>query len=488
MTFLPITEYCPDMAAVSNNFSDEVENVLPGLNSYNPFPAFQAFSQPLPGKPFGMFAFGEASGSVHTFVGTENKIYALNKENNNWEDVSRLGKAYEANESSRWSFALFGHCVIAVNKNDAPQILKIGESNRFCDLKGEPPRAGIVKVWGDFVCFMQLPDFPNRVHWSGLRDVECWEAGKKNCDYQDFSEGGEVQGSTESADPIIFTRSAIYYGHFIPGSPVVFSFKKIYAKKGVKSPLSIACRGDYAFFVDEGGFCQISSNGVINEIGLEKVNATIFSKVNSSNLASMQAAIDPINSRVYWLLDDKRQRIGTTLLIYDWNLQRWSRSNVRLHGLLSLFMQGDTLEGLDKVSPHLESLPYSLDSKIWQNGSPVLGAISEDYRLGFFNGPPMEATICSAQYMAPHGRVQTIRRVLPLLDTQECALSIGKRYRFGEMESFIWGEEARPSYNTGFVNARARGRFLKLKLRIPPAERWSRFTGFEVEFKDAGKR
>jgi len=252
--FIPIAEFRPDIADINSSFSDEVYNVLPADGSYIPMPAFSPLSLPLTEAPLGGLSVRGRDGNVVTFAGTKNKLYRLDNTSLNWVDVSQAGVGYTANEEARWSFAAFGSYIIAVNKNDAPQVLQIGVDNAFRNLGGGPPRAGLVKIWGDFVCLMQLPDNPGRVHWSGLNDAEWWTVGSRNCDFQDFADGGIVQGSTETTNPLIFMQSAIYLASFVPGSDIVFSFQKLHEKRGCAHFLSIATRGTTAFYADEGGF------------------------------------------------------------------------------------------------------------------------------------------------------------------------------------------------------------------------------------------
>lgn len=486
--FIPIAEYRPDVADINTNYTDEIRNVLPADGSYMPVPSFLPFTQPFPEAPLGSIAARSLDGAISIFAGTASKLYMLNNTDNTWNDVSKDGGTYSANVNSRWSFAVFGNYVIAVNKNDAPQVFELGSSSEFKDLGGNPPRAGVVKVWGDFVSLMQLPDNPNRVYWSGLNDAEWWTVGQRSCDYQDFPDGGIVQGSNETTNPIIFLQTAIYLATFVPGSDIIFSFQKIHDKRGAKSPWSIACRGAYAFYADEGGFFQIASDGALSAIGFEKVDRHVFSRANSVALSDMFGAIDPFYSRVYWAVDYSGRGILDELLIYDWGLQMWSVATINASAIMPIFMSGYTLDGLDNVSDNVDALPFSLDSKAWQGGAPVLGSFSTDYRLCSLTGPSLEAVVTTPELGDTAGSVQRLNTIYPITDTNTCFVSIGARFRRNVDEPVKWDDERPMSFNTGATRRRSRARFHKFRIRIPENEQWTHIKGLDVVFSPAGLR
>ncbi|EJF91327.1 hypothetical protein [Bartonella melophagi] len=487
MAFFSVAEYRPDIADINGLFTDELVNVLPADGSYIPMPSFSSLSQPCPDTILGAIAV-RAKGGVSIIVGTEQKIYLLNNTSMQWKDISQKGKSYFANVDAPWSFALFGDYVIAVNANDKPQVIDIDHDETFRDLGGNPPQAGIVRVWGDFVCLMKLTEHPRRVHWSGLNDAEFWTVGKRSCDYQDFPDGGYVQGATETTNPLIFMRSAIYAGSFIPGSKIIFSFQKIHDKRGAKTSESIVCRGDLAFFIDEGGFYQINIDGHITPIGFEKVDRTMITRINQSSLPILWSAIDGVYTRVYWMIDLDESTQERTLLIYDWGLQKWSVATVNIAMILPIFYAGYSLEGLDRVSCSLDDLPFSLDSKVWQNEAPVLGAFDQQGRLGSFSGKPMACVVTSQEMGQTSGVMTRVSNIMPQVNSTQFYVSVGMRLRQSIEEKIVWFPERQPSSHTGQIRCRVRARFYRFKLRIPEGANWSHITGFDVALKSAGLR
>lgn len=488
MPFVNAADYRPDISDINSLYTSEMLNVLPALDSYMPIQEFKALTEALPAAPLGAISVRNVLGESVVIVGTEKDIYILDNTTLTWGKVSRDGKEYSATPDSRWSFAVFGDLIIGVNQNDSPQVFDTNVRGAFRDLGGNPPRAGVVKVWGDFVALMKLTDHPNRVHWSGLNDAEWWTVGEKNCDYQDFPDGGIVQGSNEATNPLIFLQSAIYLGTFIAGSDIIFSFKKVQDKRGAKSSNAIASRGSYTFYIDEGGFFQIGADGELKPIGFEKVDRTFFQRINSSNLSDMFGVIDPFYNRVYWSFDFNGSGILTDMLIFDWVLEKWTLCRINASLVMQVYSAGYTLEGLDNVSPHIESLPYSLDSKAWQSQSPILGAFDTNYQLGSFNGDNAEAVLTSPEIMETDGTVQRLEQLGIIVDTDRVYVSVGGRFRRNSHESIVWGDEKTPSYNTGRVHTRARFRYLTFRVRIPKGEPWTHFKGFDAATVGAGVR
>lgn len=486
MTVVPFAAWEPDKADLNQDGPNDVLNVLCSSNSYLPFPDLVAFTSALAATPLGWFQARSLSGQVTIFAGTATKLYVLDNTTLTWTDVSKAATTYSANDTARWDFEQFGEYVVAVNINDNPQVYQLGVSTAFNDLGGSPPRAAFVKAWGDFLTLQQLATNANRAHWSGLNDITIWTPGVSNSDYQDFPEGGVVQGSSRATNPLIFLERAVYLGTFIPGSSVIFSFVKIHDKRGAKSPYAIASRGENTFFADEGSFFQLGPDGTIADIGFEKVSRTIFSQLASSDIANMVGAIDPFYSRVYWTMDLTGAGNYTAILIYDWLQGRWSIADQSNLGIFPAATAGYTLEGLDAVSASLDALPYSLDSKVWQGGAPILAAFTTDFKLGFFNGTAKQATITTQEQGDVAGGITMISSVYAVVDTNNWTAAIGSRFNRGD--TVTWTSELTPTSATGRADKRVSARFQRVRVTIPAAETWSHAQGVDIQAMQDGIR
>ena len=485
MTLVPFAPWEPDKADLNGQNTGDILNVLCSSLSYLPFPDLVALSAALPSQPLGWFTARSQSGQVTIFVGTATKLYKLNNTTLAWDDITKSAATYGATTTARWSFDQIGDIAVAVNINDNPQVYQLGVSSLFADLGGSPPRAAFVRAWGDFLCLLQLANNPNRAQWSGLNNITWWTPGQQNSDYQDFPEGGVVQGSSRATNPLIFLERNIYLGTFVPGSAVVFTFAKIHDKRGAKSPYSIASRGDTTFFADEGSFFQIGSDGSLSDIGFEKVSRTIFGQMTSAAIATMVGAIDPFYSRVYWTVDLTGAGTFGNIVVYDWLQQRWSPASQSNVGIFPAATAGYTLEGLDAVSSSLDALPYSLDSKVWQGGAPVLAGWTTDYKLGFFNGSPKQAVITTQEQGDVGGAITLLTSVYGIVDTNSYTVAVGTRMKRGDSTS--WSMEMSPNSRTGRVDLKFASRFMKIRTTIPAGTVWTDAQGVSVDVKAAGR-
>lgn len=409
----------------------------------------------------------------------------------NIDNVSMQALAnYGSTVDERWVFEQFGDFVVAVNINDAPQVFEIGVSSNFSNLAGSPPQARYVKAWGSHLALMNLSGNESRVHWSATEDITGWTPGTNNSDFQDFPDGGVVQGSNSATNPFIILKRAIWAGTFVPGSPDVFNFTKIHDKRGCAAPYSIASRGAFTIFADSGGVFQLSADGGIAPIGFEKVDRTVFGRISGPDLASIFGEIDPFFNRYYMAVNYNSSDSFDRIIIYDWGIGEFTQIETDTGILFPLGSGtlGYTLEGLDAISASLDALGFSLDSKVWQGGAPVMAAIDTDFRLGFFSGQNAEATIATQEFGDTAGAVLRISEVMPIVDTQSALVSIGSRMRRSDTEAVVWSTEFAQSSNTGIARKRSRARYHTIKLRIPEGTVWTHAQGVSHNGVPAGMR
>lgn len=486
MTIVPFAQWAPDQADLNGSVTADVMNVLCAAQSYIPFPSASVLTEALEDDPLAAILARGTDGQIHIFAATAEKLWRLNANSLDWDDVSQENVTYGASKLEPWCLAQFGDYVVAVNANDDPQVFQLTSSDEFSDLPGGPPRARVARVWGGFLALMGLTSNPERVHWSGLENIEHWTPGEQNSDYQDFPDGGMVMGSTQATNPIIFQQRAIQFGTFVPGSLLVFTFAKIHDMRGAKSALSIATRGSFAFYADEGGFFQISQDGSVANIGFEKVDKTVYGDISATDISAIRGVVDPVHSRVYWAVNINSSEHYNRLIIYDWNLQKWSQASVDIHLHVEAATLGYTLEGLDAISDSIDDLPFSLDSRVWQGGAPVLAAFNLDNRLAFFSGPALQATVTTQEMGDTAGGVTRVNYIMPVVDTDQVTIAIGSRMRRSEPR--VWSQARAPSANTGIVRGKSRSRFHRFRMNIPAGVDWSHAQGVDVDSERAGNR
>lgn len=475
---LPFAEWRPDVAMLNSQYAADVKNVLCASASYVPFRTFLAGGgSALSTAPISGFT-ARRGPQYYMFMGTSAKLF-MNDGSGTWNDVTKTATSYAATATARWDFAQFGNYVIAVNPNNKPQVYELGVSTRFTDLGGNPPQAKAVEVWGDFLALLGVtPNNMNRVHWSALNDITGWTAGTNNSDYQDFPDGGEVMGSSSSTNPTIILENAIYMGAFVPGSTEVFTFRKVHEKVGALSPYSIASRGALTFFLNGNGSFVIAPDGALRQIGLERVDRSVFSVPDGALTREQQrratGIVDTSFSRVYWAVDKGANSRFTDLYIYDWDLDKWTRAAID-HAVL------------------FATVPLGFASS---PSAMTLGAMrftsGFGYHHGTFDGSTLaEATLETAEFGDTAGGVTRITEWQPVVDASdlsELTITVGSRMR--RSDAVTWGTGFSPSSNTGIARKRSRARYHSVRLTIAsdPNLEWTHAQGVDINPSSAGRR
>lgn len=353
---VPFVDYAPDLSSLGGKSTDVVENVTPQADGWGPFQSLQAFTKALPGANRGFFFARMSDGSIAVFAGTDDRLYLLDNNTFDWNDVSKGGVAYGTLvPANNWQFAQFNDLVIAAQVNTVLQKYILSSGGLFVDLGGFPPQAGHIAVVNRFLVATALLSNPRRVQWSDLDAPEVWTAGVGQSDFQDLPDGGSAFGlSGGDAYGLIFQNESIRSLTYAPGSPTVFQIARISTQDTLFAEYSVINRGDKTFFLTAAGFQMVVAGGKPQPIGKERVDRTFFKDVDRGNLQLVIGAADPTHERVYWAYKSKNGQNGLfdKILIYDVPLQRWGFvTGVTGEYLAPLAKPGVTLEQLDAIAP-----------------------------------------------------------------------------------------------------------------------------------------
>jgi hypothetical protein len=200
--------------------------------------------------------------------------------------------------------------------------------------------------------------------------------------------------------------------------------------------------------------------------------------------------MDPFFNRYYLAVKYSSSAWFDRLIIYDWGLGEFTQISNAVGILFPVAsgMLGYTLEGLSAVSASLDALPFSLDSKVWQGGAPVMAAIDASNKLGFYSGDNAEATITTQEFGATDGSLTRITEAMPVIDTQSALLSLGTRMRRSPDDVVVWTAEGAQSANTGIVRKRSRARYHSFRLGVPENVAWTHAQGVTHNGVPAGVR
>lgn len=476
--------YEPDIASIGTPKSSYVKNVFPRADGWGPVKAVTEFTSAMDGFCRGATGAVQLDNSTAIFGGNDTKLYQVDPTARTWTDVSKVG-GYTVSTKELWDFAQFGNGVIAVTNNNNPQIFTLGSSSAFDDLAGTPPQARRVSVVGDFVVLSGLTNNPNRIQWSSINNPTEWIPGANQGDYNDFPDGGYVQGVAGGEIGIVFQDRAIRRMIYV-GPPLIFQFQRISEDRGVLMRYSICKSGGLTFFLSNDGFYMIDRGGSMTPIGSKRVDRTVLADADLTDPRYMQAVADPVSKRVHWYYKSVGSANVNVLdkeIVYDWSLDRWGMAESNVSTATSVIPLSTTLESLDAIAD-LDSLPYSLDSYTSSYASSLV-VMTTGGKLGFRTGSNLEATLDTPEGMIGNGVRTFISEAQPIGDASGALISCRHRDRI--FDTFMESVET-PLGVRGYATFRTNGRFNTIRARIPAGETWSYIRSVDVKSKAAGLR
>ena len=471
---ITFTEWTPDLAGVAENLS-VAKNVVPSALGYNPFPTAVNYSAAASENLNNVFA-GRFSATTTIFAGGATKLFKFDGADLSMDNVSKTG-----NYSSviKWNFTQFGNTIIAANNVNRLQSFTLGSSTTFDDLAANAPVAKFVTVVRDFVVAANLDSGTNsnKVQWSDINDEADWTTGATSqSDYQIIADGGNITGITGGEVGIIFLERAIVRMSYI-GSPLFFQFDTISRGVGCVEGSSVVQYGSMSYFLGADGFYSCDGT-TVTAIGTQKVDAWFYANANPSKLNLMSSTIDPIRKIVVWeFIDNFAQN---TLLIYNWQVQKWSYCTTDVDVVASSASAGMTLEGLDLYG-NMDTLTTSLDDQLWAGGK-FLFAGARDDRIVTFTGANSTATLTTGDIGSEVTSVVTLAR--PIVDNGSGSVAIASRMLLSAVPQ-LGSYTAADSENR--VSLRSSGKYHRISV-IPTGDRWSNAIGIDIDITAQGTR
>jgi hypothetical protein len=481
---LPFVDWTPDLAPIEGPGLFDILNVYPIGNGYRPFQSIGAFTDALTARCQGAFAAKDDSANAANFAGDATKLYRLGSDNN-WDDVSRSASAYATGVDEYWSFAQFGSNIIAVNGFDAPQKFVVGTSTEFEALAGSPPTARYIAVVRDFVLLGNLSTSAAKVQWSAFNNSEGWTIGVDQSDEQEFPDGGWVQGVVGGEVGYVIQERSIRRLTYV-GGDIIFQIDEVEKLRGTRAPKSIVQVGGTFFYLGQDGFYWFTGEGS-KPVGAEKVDRWFYENVDQGYLYRVVGAADPSRRVVVWAFPSAGTIDGTpdTIIGYRWDIDRWFRISASVDYIHQATTQGYTLEGLDAVSSSIDTLQASLDSSLWVGGALGLAAFGPSFKMGYFDGENMAATLSTQEKTLAGGKIAKISNSMPVVDTDLATVSLGLRDRAADSVSYT--DEA-PMETTGYCSVRGTGRFCSARVSIPAGADWKYAQAVQVEARPVGVR
>lgn len=488
----PFGPWQPDAAGVDSGFLVEARNVYPTQIGYAPVPSISLYgATALPSRCIGMTFARTATGGWVVFAGTTTNLYKLIS--GVWVDVSRLaGGVYGVPTDEYWSFAQFGTKLIAVNFTDDPQVIDVDSGTNFAALAGSPPKARYVGVVGDFVFLAALTSNPRVVRNSAINNSTGWTIGVDLCDEQEFADGGRITGFASGEFGYLTQEKAVRQAIFQPGSDIAFRYERVEQERGCSAGYGLVSAARVIFYPSDDGFYAFNGQQLL-PIGSQRINKWFRDNSDTSRYFSVLGFTDPYGPRIYWAFYATSASTNfDRLIIYDWKLDRWSYANITAQFWGTFATPGTTLEQLDVYGSLDTGVPFSLDSRVWEGGRPVIGAVNANGELGFLEGAfPLDALITTSEMHLGGGqRVKVNDGVYPqgIWNDATVNVRVGRREHTKAVQSFT--SAITPSTQTGWARMIASGRVHQFEFALTQSSGmvWKHAQGFDVGYVPDGRQ
>jgi len=486
--------YEPDKPVTDPGVSPVIQNVIPLASTetgvaYKPFASFQVIpgAAALPGPPRGGISIvNPSSGNYEVYACTASAIYKLQTDYS-WVAI---GTGYTLPAEEEWSIVPFGNFLLFTNRSDGILQYNVAVPAGVTAVSGAP-KARFLFVAFDCV-FAGDCDGENRLlRNSGTNNHTQWTPGINNSQYQPIPDGQELVAGAAINDGtvIVLQRNSIRV-LTRTGDTRLYTMNILAQNIGCVGARTLASIGTELFFQSTDGFYRINSQGVI-PIGAQRVNATYLAAISTASFFTVQAAIDPVNKLVAWLYHPTSDTGATTNLsaglLFSYQLDKWvafvPEAAAALAGIFQFATPGYGMDSIDSFGT-LDTLPYSLDSRFWNGGQPRLAGLSADYKIGFFDGTSMAATLYTQTVVSPTD--QLFDSVVPQDDAGAGTVSIAAKDSLSGTARVTSTTTIQPS---GRAFVRARGKVAQGQRTIPAGTTWTTAKGVDtVVAKKGGVR
>jgi len=462
-------EWLPDQPGVSGALQ-AAYNVYPQQVGYGPIPSLTDYSNSASENLTRVFS-GKISSTSTMFAGGATKLFKYDSTNRNLTNVSKTGGYTGGN----WSFTQFGDVVLAANNSQKIQAFTLNSSTAFADVAAAAPVCKYLTVVRDFVVAANISSNPNRVQWSDINDETDWTSGPTSqSDFQDIPDGGDIQGITGGEFGLVLLEKSVVRMTYI-GSPLYFQFDTISREIGCYEPGSVTQYGNMTFFLSDDGFYMCDGQRV-SPIGAEKVDRWFWNDLSPS-YTKFSAAIDPVKKVVIWCYQNTNA--GYSLLVYNWQLNRWSYGATAASYISSAATSAVTLEGLDLFSASIDALGVSLDARQWLGGRLVFAGV-RDAKIVTFEGQPMSAFIETGD-LSSIASIITLAR--PQIDNGSATVAVASREM---LDDDIIYSTAVAASDENRVSLRSSGKYHRVK--VVPTGNWTTMAGVDVNIVGRGRR
>ena len=525
-------DWLPDQPSILDAVS-EANNTVPLAIGYGPLSTAVNYSASASENLNNVFA-AKLTNDVYVFAGGATKLFKLDASDLSMEDVSKSGGYTGIN---RWQFLQFGDYALASNGSEKIQYFDVNSSTDFADLAAAAPVAQYITVVRDFVVGANIGagTYPSRVQWSDINDPTDWTpGGASQSDFQELPDGGDIKGITGGEFGLVLLEKSIVRMSYI-GSPLFFQFDTISRNVGCVEGGSVAQYSGTTYFLSDDGFYACNGQSLVG-IGAEKVDRYFFRNANIGDIDTISASVDPERNLVMWNYTNVSG--GRSLLIYNFETQKWSEADTDVNYLSTLATSGTSLDAIDSAYnvnagsfvvgkqytirtsgntsfpgavantvgvlftatgvgsgtgvaidmaastaalKTIDTLTTTLDDRLYAGGKFIFGGV-RDNKIITFTGLPATASIITNNLEYGYNSVVTLIR--PSIDNGSANASIASTRQLNE--SFTYSTPVSANAE-GRCSVRSYGRYHRIAI-TPTGSNWLSAIGLDLEYSEQGTR
>ena len=486
-------EWLPDMPDTIGQESlnlDGALNVYSSTTGYAPFPRASIISNATgDGEDINQLFLAKKDELILAFGGTNKNIYLYNNLVGRGASSNNVSKAGGySNPQVAWDFTQFGDVILATNGTDKIQKYAIKnpdkptESPAFEDID-QAPRCNTISIVRDFVFAGYCDDNSQKVQWSDLNNENVWESSDSNqADFQILPSGGAIKAVTGGEFGLILQEKSITRASYI-GTPLVFQIDQISDNTGCLTGKSAIQYNGMTYFLSESGFMACDGSTVKN-IGAGKVNNYFFDSLDSTQIETMDVAIDPLKNLIVWnypTIDRIPTDEERLLIMYNYETGRWTSGSTNSQVVAQLATQGRELDSLDSDYPTLDTMPVSLDSPLFIGGDfAFCGAIGNKVcAFNLYN----EATYLITSDIE-QGMFSVATLAMPIIENGSATFQIASRNNLNQ--NIEWSSDSVTTLENR-ADLRSGGRYHRLRVN-PTGAGWTHAIGFDLAVAPQGQR
>lgn len=485
---VPYGRLQPDAGEMEPGVCIVANGVLPLKAGYAPAPSLSvdAGAGALADNPRGVISLVLNDGSWKVYAGTDGDIYSLASDYT-WD---ALGGTFNCTDGDDWSMIHFGSYLLATNTTDGLQSYNVETPAGFTaiDDAGDPRFIfSCANMVFGLNCLDDSGTRNNRlIRNSDFNSFTDWTDGA--ADQQPLEDGGPLLAGFDLQDGaalLIQERATRVLQFGGAGGGALYSLRKLTDGAGAVGTRCCVGYDGSVYWLGTDGF-RMYTRGMAKPltIGAGRIDEFFFSEVDQGALDLVQAQIDPFAKMVWWrykLAGAASDTVFARSIGYSWQFDCWVTNTVTTTYYANIATPAVVL---DDITDLVDDLDVALDSRQFQGGQPLFGALNGDLKFGIFSGAAQAATLTTATTNLPV--TSLIRWATPIDNCLTGTLELGVKGEPGE--SVTW-KTAASKRGAGRVPLRGRGNNIAFRYNIPASATWTYARGIDhIDGENGGPR